>query len=253
MAAAHRRRLRCPGGNREHGTSVRAEPARLQARAASTRPPVQPRNALRLPVWAIAAHPRVPPVEGSSGLRRFRAGCFEPCPLQITRIWLHRGHASGSSRFSPNGGYLRAGMRRGLDGWRVSRCGCSCWSACWRGELVDPWWQVELELGEDVALAGGDLGAPPEGAGRAVKVPMAGVAEQVITLLARGPSGQVSLDDSTGVPRLLRILGEVGQRTRSRRWPRGLPCMLTSPPLPPTALQIGGYTFERGQPRSSGA
>jgi hypothetical protein len=57
-------------------------------------------------------------------------------------------------------------MARGLDGRHVSRCGCSCWSAYWQGELVDLRWRVEFELGEDVALGFGDLGALPEGASR---------------------------------------------------------------------------------------
>src|SRR5579863_5600119 len=59
-------------------------------------------------------------------------------------------------------------MRLFLGGGRVSRPGCFCWSAArGRGELVDPRGRVDAELVEDVVLGPGDLGALPEGAGRA--------------------------------------------------------------------------------------
>src|ERR1700678_4711866 len=56
-------------------------------------------------------------------------------------------------------------MRRGLDGRRVSRRWVSSWSACRRGELVDPRGRVEFQLAEDVALVLGERGALLEGAG----------------------------------------------------------------------------------------
>src|SRR5205809_7870193 len=58
-------------------------------------------------------------------------------------------------------------MRSGLGGERVSRRLSLRWSgALSGGELVDLRGRVDLELGEDIALGLGDLGALAEGPGR---------------------------------------------------------------------------------------
>src|SRR4051812_42830914 len=80
-----------------------------------------------------------------------------PHPVRRRSLTPHR-------RCPAFGGKLRS--RR--DG-RVSRRWCSCWSGrCrWRPEFDDLLGRVDAQLGEDVALGGGELGALPEGAGGA--------------------------------------------------------------------------------------
>src|SRR5579875_2594491 len=107
------------------------------------------------------ARPAGTPPRGASG----RASPMRSATMK-SGAWPCRGSAA-AQRDSWRIRGLTCENARCLDRWRVSGRRRSCWSGRSGGELEDPGRRVDLELGEDVALGPGELGALAEGAGGA--------------------------------------------------------------------------------------